>query len=59
MHNLVIKVAVGAFGDAASALSALRRGESRERSELKIEHDEFLRFTATLNEPDVGYPPGP
>jgi hypothetical protein len=59
VHKLVIEIAVGAFGeDAASALGALRRGESRDLSELNIEHDEFLRFTATLNEPDVGYPPG-
>ncbi len=59
VHKLVIEIAVGAFGeDAASALGALRHGESRDLSELNIEHGEFLRFTATLNEPGVGYPPG-
>jgi hypothetical protein len=59
VHKLVIEIAVGAFGeDAASALGALRRGESRDLSDLKISHDEFLRFAATLNEPDVGYTPG-
>jgi hypothetical protein len=59
VHKLVIDVAVGAFGeDAASALGALRRGESRDLSELKIRHDDFLRFAATLNEPDVGYARG-
>lgn len=59
VHKLAIEIAVGAFGeDAASALGALRRGESRDLSELEIAHDDFLRFTATLNEPDVGYSPG-
>jgi hypothetical protein len=59
VHRLVIEITVGAFGeDAASALGALRRGESRDVSELQIAHDEFLRFTATLNEPDVGYSRG-
>jgi hypothetical protein len=59
VNKFVIDVAVGAFGeDAASALGALRRGESRDLSELNIVHDDFLRFAATLNEPDVGYAPG-
>jgi hypothetical protein len=59
VHRLVIDVAVGAFGeDAASALGALRRGESRDLSELKISHDDFLRFAGALNEPDVGYAGG-
>lgn len=59
VRKLVIDIAVGAFGeDAASALGALRRGESRDLSELKIPHDDFLRFAATLNEPDVGYARG-
>jgi len=59
VHKLVVEIAVGAFGeDAASALGAIRRGESRDLSQLTIAHDEFLRFTAALNEPDVGYPAG-
>ncbi len=59
VHKLAIEIAVAAFGeDAAAALDALRRGESRDLSDLKIAHDEFLRFIATLNEPDVGYSPG-
>lgn len=59
VQKLVIESAVGAFGeDAASALGALRRGESRDLSELKVSREEFLRFTATLNEPAIGYAQG-
>ena len=59
VHKLVIEIAVSAFGeDAASALGALRRGEPLDLSVLEIAHDEFLRFTATLNEPEVGYTAG-
>jgi len=59
VHKLAIEIAVGTFGEeAASALGALRRGESRDLSELKIAHDDFVRLAATLNEPDVRYKPG-
>jgi hypothetical protein len=59
VNKFVVEVAVAAFGeDAASALAALRRGESRDLSELPIAHDDFLRFAATLNAPDVGYVAG-
>ncbi len=59
LHKLVIQTAVGAFGeDAASALGALSRGESRDLSDLDVTHDDFLRFAATLSEPGAGYRPG-
>jgi len=59
VHKLAIEIALAVFGEeAASALGALRRGESRDLSELEIAHDDFLRFAAALNEPDAGYAPG-